>query len=372
MAKGKLKKLFPGGNTSQGFFSYYDYLIDPDATRIFVIKGGPGVGKSSLMRSVGEVMLNMGYDVEYHCCSSDNGSLDGVCIPQIRVALIDGTAPHIVDPKNPGAVDEIVHLGDFWHEDILRGNKEAILKSNRRVGRLFRSAYSNLKEAKVIQDEWASYITEAMDFAQVNEVTIALSEELFSGAATNFRGAVKPRHLFATAITPEGPVNYLHTVLQDTNKLFIIKGEPGSGKATLIGKLAGHANTLGLYTEIYHSALRPQNIDILVIPELAAAVANLSPPVSFDPDCLSNLKSCKEVNLSVFIDPQATAQYQNALSSCSQRFDAAFDRAVDFLSQAKAEHDLMESFYIPAMDFSAINAKKEEILARIIRYAAEF
>ncbi len=92
-------------------------------------------------------MLAKGYDVEYHCCSSDNGSLDGVCIPQIGVALIDGTAPHIVDPKNPGAVDEIVHLGDFWDEDLLRQNKEAVLKSNQRVGRLFQSAYFSLREA---------------------------------------------------------------------------------------------------------------------------------------------------------------------------------------------------------------------------------
>jgi len=98
LAKGKVKKLFPGGNTSQGFYSYYQYIIPPDATRIFVIKGGPGTGKSSLMRSVGETMLEMGFDVEYHCCSSDNGSLDGVCIPAIRVALIDGTAPHDGSP----------------------------------------------------------------------------------------------------------------------------------------------------------------------------------------------------------------------------------------------------------------------------------
>jgi len=32
----------------------------------------------------------------------------------------------------------------------------------------------------------------------------------------------------------------------------------------------------------------------------------------------------------------------------------------------------MESFYIPAMNFDAINAKREEILARILKYAAEF
>lgn len=48
------------------------------------------------------------------------------------------TAPHVVDPKNPGAVDEIIHLGDFWDEEKMRENKEAVLKSNARVGRLFK------------------------------------------------------------------------------------------------------------------------------------------------------------------------------------------------------------------------------------------
>jgi Cdc6-like AAA superfamily ATPase len=94
--KGRVKKVFPGCNTSQGFYSFYDYIIPPDATRILIIKGGPGVGKSTFMRHIAEAMVERGFDAEYHCCSSVNGSLDGVVFPQIGVALIDGTAPHRV------------------------------------------------------------------------------------------------------------------------------------------------------------------------------------------------------------------------------------------------------------------------------------
>ena len=52
MGEGKVREFFPGGNTSLGFFSYYDYLVPPDATRIMIIKGGPGVGKSSFMKAL--------------------------------------------------------------------------------------------------------------------------------------------------------------------------------------------------------------------------------------------------------------------------------------------------------------------------------
>ncbi len=95
MSKGKIRHMFPGGNTSQGFFSYYDYILrQEEATRIICIKGGPGVGKSTFMKKIGEEMQDRGYEVEYMHCSSDNYSLDGVVIPTIKVALLDGTAPH--------------------------------------------------------------------------------------------------------------------------------------------------------------------------------------------------------------------------------------------------------------------------------------
>lgn len=40
--KAKIKKMFSGAITYQGFYSFYNYMIEPDARHIFVIKGGPG------------------------------------------------------------------------------------------------------------------------------------------------------------------------------------------------------------------------------------------------------------------------------------------------------------------------------------------
>ena len=45
--------LFPGGNTSKGFFSYYRENINHgEASYIYMIKGGPGVGKSTLSKII--------------------------------------------------------------------------------------------------------------------------------------------------------------------------------------------------------------------------------------------------------------------------------------------------------------------------------
>ena len=70
---GYVRKVFPGGNTAYGFFSFYDYIAPPDANKIFVIKGGPGVGKSTFMRKIAEAVRSRGYDVDPDLARNESG-----------------------------------------------------------------------------------------------------------------------------------------------------------------------------------------------------------------------------------------------------------------------------------------------------------
>ena len=71
MRQGKAKYVFPGSNTPAGFVSFYREGLN-NIERLFILKGGPGTGKSTLMRKIGLAMLERGYDVEFWQCSSDN------------------------------------------------------------------------------------------------------------------------------------------------------------------------------------------------------------------------------------------------------------------------------------------------------------
>ena len=95
MSVSKERHLFPGGNTTKGFYSFYNYILtQEEADRIICLKGGPGTGKSSFMKKIGTHFKTLGYTIEYHHCSSDNNSLDGVVIKELNIALLDGTSPH--------------------------------------------------------------------------------------------------------------------------------------------------------------------------------------------------------------------------------------------------------------------------------------
>lgn len=362
MAASKLRKVFPGGNTCKGFYSFYDYIIEPDATRIFVIKGGPGVGKSTFMRKIGEEMLKRGYDVEFHCCSSDNGSLDGVVIPAIRVALLDGTAPHVVDPKNPGAVDEIVHLGDHWNEEGLRAHKKEILALNREVGRLFRRAYAYLGAAQLFLEEVRSFYQETGTFnvGAFDKLVLELVHEIFAGKPRQ-TGNPKSRHLFATAVTPDGPVSYLDTIIGHLKKRYIISGDDGTGKTVLVRRLMEAAMMRGFNVEAFHCALDPARVEHMIIPTLDVAIVNAVEPHYYKPhngDTVIDTMTCvKPVENEVICVERDTAR---------ELYRRSMEEAVDFLSRAKQTHDEMETYYVPHMNFDDIEARRQKVLARIL------
>ncbi len=362
--KGRIKHVFPGGNTSKGFYSFYDYIIPADTTRIFIIKGGPGVGKSTFMNKIGEAMLERGYEIEFHHCSSDNGSLDGVVIPAIGVALIDGTAPHIVDPKNPGCVDEIIHLGDYWDEEGMRSNKKDIIEANREVGRLFNRAYRFLKASQVVYDDWERANQEAMDYGKANKITANLINKVFGCEVSITMG--EERHLFASAITPDGMKNYLNTIVGPCKKRYIIEGRPGTGKSTLLKKVATAAVERGYKVEMYHCALNPEKIEHVVVPDLSIAFTK-----SIEPHVCSPQSGDEKIDMDHCLNPEIVEKYEKLVEENEKIFNQLFDHAVKFISKAKKTHDLMEDYYIPNMDFEAISRLWERTLDRIIGYADE-
>lgn len=360
MAKPIVRKMFPGAVTSQGFYSYYNYIIEPDALHIFVIKGGPGVGKSTFMKKIAESMLKMGYDLEYHCCSSDNNSIDGLVIPSLRIALLDGTAPHIVDPKNPGAVDEIINLGEYWDESVIQKAKPKIMHCNYQNGRYFQAAYYALKEAQIALEEWEFYVKEFQNWQAINQMTLNVEKKLFSAGKG---GNGKERHLFAWSHTPQGKVQYIDTLLNDISTLYTLEGQPGTGKSTFLSRIAGRAITYGLDVEYYHNILEPAKLDLIIIPELHLAMSVVSEPYEYTPK-FSGQQITLDFDQSV--NMVGLVNFASDIEDCRERVNKNIERAINNSSRAKTTHDLLETYYVAAMDFPAIEKKRQEIEARIL------
>ena len=143
-------KYFAAANSYRGFISYFDRIFQSkDFDRIFVLKGGPGTGKSSFMKKISTHFQEFGCYVEEIYCSSDPHSLDGVILSKNgrRVALLDGTAPHERDAVIPGAIDELINLGDGWDDRTLSARKGEILSLAAEKAKCYKTAYFYLSAA---------------------------------------------------------------------------------------------------------------------------------------------------------------------------------------------------------------------------------
>ena len=358
------RRMFAGGNTAEGFRSFYNHIIGQDAARVIVIKGGPGVGKSTFMKYIADHITQLGQSADFFHCSSDPGSLDGVVFPEIGVALIDGTAPHIVDPRFPGAVDEILYLGDYWDESAIRSSRDEIVACTRDISRLFQRAYRFLRTAGDVLDDWSEANAEALSVGAANRVARSIVDQIVGDAPVSDRPGAE-RHLFASAITPDVFVNYLDTVVAGCGRKYIVRGGPGSGKSTLISRVAARAVECGMDVELFHCSLNPSSLEHLVIPSIGTAMITSVEPHEWNHP-IDNTADDVMIDMDQCLDPATVKRNRGIIEYDRKLMHEAMARAVHFLGEARRAHSFLESFYTPNIDFDAIGELREKTLQRIL------
>lgn len=377
--KNKIRNFFPGGNTPDGFYSYYNYILpQSEAKKIFCIKGGPGTGKSTMMGNIGKHFMKKGEDVDFLWCSSDPDSLDGVLLKSRNIAIVDGTAPHIVDPKNPGAVDEIIDIGKYWNEKELRKNRNDIIKCSQEVSRLFQYAYGYLKCAREkyifmsqifdnifsqeAMKEYRNQIHLKLDgLTMVRRAESKVRKDMVLGRRS-FSGS--KRKAFASAITPFGIRNHINSIIEHMDRVVIIFTPVGFRTERLLDSVACRLIDAGLDIEEYYSPMFPDSrVEHIICPEAGLAVVCANKYNEIDESRLSG--KIMNINIADDLQDEAADVSEELLEYLNRYSLEEIMLAVDMLGKAKARHDILEQYYVCNMDFDAVRKKEKHIITEI-------
>lgn len=350
---------FLGANSGRGFQNLFDRFARPeDHYDLAIIKGGPGMGKSTLMRRIGEAMAKQGEDVEFFHCSGDPDSLDGVYIPRLRTAMLDGTPPHVLEPKYPAAAERIINLGRFCQLEKAKAARAAIVAHSQANHEAYQQAYQAFGAARQLDGSARTLMEEALDREKLLRRTDGiLGRELRgrgSGGESSFR--------FLGSLTCQGPVWRFDTVTALCPKVYQIQDSYGLAYP-MLERIRAAAAARDFQCVLCLDPEHPDRLHHLLIPELGLGF------VTSREDMLYQGPSYRRVRIDALVSAAHYKRYKTRLRFLARMSAALRREGIEALQEAKAVHDELEADYHPCMDFAGVEETAAEELRRIEGYA---
>lgn len=320
-----MERYFLGNNSAYGFWSNYENELK-DKDKVVLLKGGPGTGKSSMLKKIANVAKNKGYDYELWYCSGDPKSLDGVFVKDVNVAVIDATSPHAVGADLPIIRDVIFDLATSLNESMLLSNRQEIVELIKIKKQWFTRAYQHLKLAFChLQAQFeleSQYINEGAIRAYATVVGKELRAKCKSYSSC--------RKLFTKAICPSGESEYFD-FLRD-KKIYKVCGLQKSKQVffdELKNLMIGDTHIL--------NALDPNVLDGIVLKD-TAVVCELGHFADGE---------CERIDLGVYEKPIA----DGAVLEEKNEVAIEIAKAIECLNKARDTHLKIEEYFVPAMNF---------------------
>ncbi len=334
------RRFFAASNSAKGFRNYYgECFSESRCDRLYIIKGGPGTGKSHFMRTVARHASMAGYTVTEYDCSSDPVSLDGILLQKAGlpvIGLLDGTAPHVCEPTTPGVREEIVNLGALWDASRLTGEGKEIRRLAARKTAAYERAYSYLRAAGEMDA-----IADALSAPAVKEDRLsAMAERLLRREPTGDAFDAVPALRRAVSMTGRA---VHHTFEAMAENLYVVEDVYGLGyrlMAHLLAYSQCHRHTvLVSYDPVY-----PDKIDGLFYPASGRCI--LVGYAEAREDC-----PARTVSLRRYIVSERLREVRGELRHAVSLRKQLEEDALLALAEASRHHFDLENIYAAAMDF---------------------
>lgn len=361
MNKNFSSEFFLASHSVNGFYSIFDELYFPDENWFcYILKGGPGTGKSTLMKEIAKAAKKEKIKFELVHCSSDPKSLDGVIFPDLKKCIADGTAPHIIEPKYPGISDEIINIGEFWNKKALQKSAQKMIDLCKENSLYHKKAASYLKAYGEIekQNNFENFI----DKEKLEKYSLNLTKKIFGLKSSTQKGKEKLRLI--SAITPDGEMFLEKTLYHYANNIYIIGAKFRKIGNHILNKIKKRATEKGFDIISCPSAiLGKEYLDAVIIPKLNLAFA-VTEKINLEK--IPKNITIKKINEKRFLKKEKFQAHKNVIKFNFKLQKTFLDEAAKNLKKALEIHDEIEKRYIKAMNFKKIKKITDKLISAIL------
>jgi len=130
--KNGVRHYFAEGLTTRGYISLLPNMM-PSWQRAYVLLGGPGTGKSTMIKVIGLELLDRGYDIDFLRSVRDPNSMAGFIIPRMGLAMLDAMEVSPLRWQAPGVVEKFTDFSLFCNELKLEKQRSSIIEIEKRL-----------------------------------------------------------------------------------------------------------------------------------------------------------------------------------------------------------------------------------------------
>ncbi len=335
---------FLGALSPAGFHGYFAQLTDEPGLTPFLIKAGPGCGKSTLMKKLAAQGTGT---VERIHCSSDPDSLDGAVFWDQRTAILDATAPHTLEPACPVAVEQIVSLYHTLDRTRMQANAEPVRALFGRCSCLQKRAARYLAAAGALLLENRRLAAGVSDEGRARRYAARLAERRLPRREGPGRESVR----LLSAVTPDGVLVYRNTVEALADEVIVLRDEYGAVSRVILDELRRQALERGLFVITCRCPMAPEDkIEHLLFPEVGLAVltSNSWHPMTFHGQ--------HNVRCSRFSDTEGLRARRHRMRFNQKAAAELLAQTSALQQEARAAHSELETYYKSAVDFARVDA----------------
>lgn len=351
---------FGAANSAIGFNNLFGTIFSPEKiNKIYILKGGPGCGKSTAIKRISEKATELSYSVENYYCSSSPTSFDGVIIPELSVAVVDGTAPHVVEPLYPAVCETIVNLGEAWNIEKAKDIEDNIRDLMQKKKSAYTKAYAYLSacsNANRILDGCASqYILGSKLSHSVERLCTKLK----------LSGKEEPtiQSVYTDCISTVG-TKHLTTFEDNSENKFFIK-DFGSLSSKYFQALKTALLMRGADITIALDPLEPNKTVGIYIESISTCFTMYDDNYALTLD--RKQIPYKIINTARFCNTEKYKKQKTFYRYAEKSKKVLFSGALHELENAGKAHDDLEKLYYGITDFSIVENLTSNMLEKIFR-----
>ena len=345
-----IRDYFLGGTSPAGFAT--SFWQEQQQAYGFYLKGGPGTGKSTLLKKFAAAFADE--DVSVYHCASDPHSLDAVVLEQRGIFAADATAPHTAETALPHVTGTLVDLAEGLDAERLYPHRTEIMRIYRENQAAHQQARKGIAGIAAMEES----ITAAGN--------AALYREKLRQFAARFAKRLLPKengqtgrllHRQSTALTPLGNCTWI----PKDYDLILLHDPANAASAELLTLLSERAVQAGTVCEVTHALTQNGQPPVqILLPEQHIAVASA--------DSLSGIgmqEPVSEIRMQRFYDSTALRSHKGMVQFCRRSAEGLTARVGGILADALDIHDALEAYYISALDRTFLDRKAAELIGAV-------